>query len=186
MTTDQTTSLSQLAQRVQRLEDAEAIRDLKNHYARICDTGIDPDAITALYADQDDVTWRSNVFGSYRGRPEIHEYFTGISSQIRWAAHFMINPTVRVAPDGQTATGTWMLLELATMPALDNNADAPRHDAVIMTGYYRDEFVKVDGQWRFRSIHIDFDHVSNLDQGWARQPNRGADPKAVAAGLVGG
>ncbi|TYB40123.1 nuclear transport factor 2 family protein [Actinomadura chibensis] len=168
-----------LADRVARLEDAEAIRALKHHYARLCDTGLDADAITGLFAPDDDVVWQSNVFGTHAGRDAIHAYFSGIGDQIRWAAHYMVNPTVRVAPDGLTAEGTWLLLELATMPALDGFVG---NDAVIMTGFYQDRFRKVDGEWKFTRIQIDFDHVSNLDAGWARQPNRGGAPADVAAG----
>jgi hypothetical protein len=157
-----------LEARIQRLEDIEAIRGVKMAYAKLCDEGYDADGIVALFSDQHEVSWESDVFGHYHGRDEIHHWFDTVDAEILWALHLMINPQVEVAPDGQTATGRFYLLELATMTAL--GAGDP--DAVVMTGKYADEFVKVDGQWRFKRIVIDFEQASNLDQGWVKQPFR--------------
>lgn len=156
-----------LEARIQRLEDAEAIRDLKMTYAQLCDDGYDADGIVALFAE-DDVEWVSDVFGTYVGRDAIHEWFDNVDAEIRWALHFMTNPVVTVAPDGQTAKGSFYLLELATMTSLDGGEP----DAVIMSAKYDDDFVKVGDRWRFKRIHVDFEQTSNLDQGWVRQPFR--------------
>jgi hypothetical protein len=157
-----------LETRIQRLEDIEAIRDLKMTYAKLCDEGYDADAIVALFAEDDDVSWESDTFGNYHGRDEIHAWFDNVDAEILWALHLMINPTVQVAADGQTATGSFYLLELATMTSLGGGDP----DAVIMTGKYADEFVKVDGQWRFKRIVVNFEQASNLDQGWVKQQFR--------------
>jgi hypothetical protein len=156
-----------LERRIRRLEDIEAIRDLKMTYAKLCDEGYDADGILALFAE-DDVSWVSDVFGTYVGRDEIHAWFDNVDEEIRWALHFMINPRVEVADDGQTATGSFYLLELATMSA----AGGGDPDAVILTGKYADELVKVDGEWKFKRIEVNFEQVSNLDQGWVRQQFR--------------
>jgi hypothetical protein len=157
-----------LEARIQRLEDIEAIRDLKMAYAKLCDEGYDADGIVALFADED-VSWESDVFGTYRGRDEIHAWFDGVDAEIRWALHLMVNPRIDVAPGGRTAKGSFYLLELATMSA----ADGGEPDAVVMTGKYDDEFVKVGDEWRFKRIVINFEQVSNLDQGWVKQQFRG-------------
>lgn len=160
-----------LEARIQRLEDVEEIRNLKMAYAKLCDEGYDADGIVALFAEED-VSWQSDVFGTYNGRDEIHGWFANVDDEIQWALHLMINPVVEVADDGRTAKGSFYLLELATMSSPTN----PEPDAVIMTGKYRDEFVKVDGEWKFKRIEVNFEQASNLDQGWVRQQfrNRGA------------
>jgi hypothetical protein len=163
--------MSDLEARIQRLEDIEAIRALKMRYAKLCDEGYDADGIVSLFAEED-VSWVSDVFGTYRGRDEIHAWFDGVGEEIRWALHFMINPVVEVGADGTTATGSFYLLELATMSAPGGGEP----DAVVMTGKYADEFVKVGGDWRFKKIEVNFEQVSNLDQGWVRQQFRDREP----------
>lgn len=158
-----------LEARIQRLEDIQAIHDLKMTYAKLCDEGYDADGIVGLFAEGIDVEWVSDVFGTHIGRDGIQTWFENVSGEILWALHLMINPVIDVAEDGQTATGRFYLLELATMTAPDGGEP----DAVVMTGKYADEFVKQDGVWRFRRISVDFEQVSNLDQGWVRQQFRG-------------
>ena len=155
--------------RLQRLEDIEAIRNVKMAYAKLCDEGYDAEGIVALFARNTDVEWVSDVFGTHVGREGIHAWFDNVDEEIQWALHFMINPVVEVSDDGQSAKGSFYLLELATMSAPDGGEP----DAVIMTGKYSDDFVKEDGEWRFKRIEINFDQVSNLDQGWVKQQFRG-------------
>jgi SnoaL-like domain len=161
--------VSDLEARLQRLEDIEAIRNVKMAYAKLCDEGYDADGIVALFARNTDVEWVSDVFGTHEGPDGIHAWFDNVDEEIHWAVHFMINPVVEVADDGQSAKGSFYLLELATMSAPDGGEP----DAVIMTGKYSDDFVKEDGEWRFKRIEINFDQVSNLDQGWVKQQFRG-------------
>jgi hypothetical protein len=156
-----------LEARIQRLEDIEAIRDLKMTYAKLCDEGYDADGIVALFAEED-VSWESDVFGTYNGREEIHHFIDNVDAEIVWALHLMVNPRVEVAADGQTAKGSFYLLELATMTAIGDGDP----DAVVMTGKYANDFVKVGGEWRFKRIQLDFEQLSNLDQGWVKQPFR--------------
>ncbi|MGW6458374.1 nuclear transport factor 2 family protein [Streptomyces sp. NPDC055078] len=167
----------ELLARVQRLEDIKDIERLKSVYARTCDLGADPDALMALYAPEGDVVWRSNVFGEHRGHGAIHAWFSGVAGMMPWAAHFMVNPVIDIADDGLTAHGRWDLLEFATMTDGDSGPEA-----VIMTGWYEDDFRKIGGDWHFTGIRIDMQQMSALDRGWARQPFRGGDPAAVAAG----
>jgi limonene-1,2-epoxide hydrolase len=157
-----------LEERVARLEDIEAIKNVKAQYAYYCDKGYQAEGFTSLFTD--DAVWESNAFGTYHGKQEIYDFIDGLGkSQILWALHFMICPVVNVAPDGQNATGTWYLLELATM----TRPDGDERDAVIMTANYEDTFVKQNGEWKIKHVKVHFHQVSNLDQGWVEQPFRG-------------
>ncbi|NIH84888.1 nuclear transport factor 2 family protein [Amycolatopsis granulosa] len=171
--------MTDLLARLQRLEDLEAIRQLKSDYARTCDLGADPDALMALFAPDGDVAWRSNVFGEHHGHDAIHQWFSGVAGMMPWAAHFMVNPVIEVAASGDTATGRWDLLEFATMARADGSGE---FEPVLMTGWYADEFRKIDGRWYFSAINIDMQQMSAWDKGWVREPHRGGDPMAVAAG----
>jgi hypothetical protein len=157
-----------LEERVGRLEDLEAIKNLKHQYARYCDSGYDANGFASLFVE--DGIWDSNAFGVYRGRDEIFDFIAGLREEILWALHYMVNPIIDIADDGLSARGTWILLEPATMGGLDGSSE---RDAVVITANYEDEFVKVDGEWRFKKVKAHFHQVSNLDQGWVKQPFRG-------------
>jgi hypothetical protein len=159
-----------LEARLARLEDIEAIKALKARYAYYCDHGYDADGMASLFVE--DSTWTSNAFGTYHGREAIRAFQANISSQILWALHFMICPVVDVSDDGQNATGSWYLIELATMV---RGSDAPEpdvRDAVVMSAVYNDTFVREDGQWKFKKVEVEFHQVSDLDKGWVLQKFR--------------
>ena len=156
-----------LEQRLARLEDIEAIRNLKALYAHYCDHGYDPDGVASLFTK--DGIWESNVFGTYHGVESIHRFMAGISKVVVWALHYMTNPMIDVAPDGRSANASWLLFGPATMRrAADPNA----LDAVIQTGNYEDTLVKESGRWKFQHLKVHLHCVSNLDQGWVRQQFR--------------
>src|SRR5215813_11110473 len=60
------TRLERMERRLQALEDAEAIRNLKSRYAALCDDNYDADGIAALFAE--DATWESPGLGRFEGR----------------------------------------------------------------------------------------------------------------------
>ena len=81
----------------------EEIRRLKHVYAAACDRGYDPDGMTPLFTD--DAVWDGGVrFGRHEGLEAIRRFFAGVSSEIVWALHYMLNPVIDVAEDHETAT----------------------------------------------------------------------------------
>jgi hypothetical protein len=154
--------------RLARLEDIEAIKALKARYAYYCDHGYDADGMASLFVE--DSLWTSNSFGTYHGKAAIHKFQSTISSEILWALHFMICPTINVSDDGQTATGSWYLIEFATMT---RPSGADGNDAVVMSAVYNDTFVRENGEWRFKVVDVVFHQVSNWDKGWVLQKFRG-------------
>ncbi|MGH3501434.1 MAG: nuclear transport factor 2 family protein [Nocardioidaceae bacterium] len=163
-----------LERRIARLEDIEAIKNLKAQYALYCDNGYDADGVVSLFTE--DATWESNAFGSYEGKQAIHDFLTGLADEsIKWALHYVISPVVEVAEDGSSAHGRWYLLELGTLVGLD---DPSTRDPVIMTANYEDDFVKTDGAWKFTRVNARFHQVSNLADGWVKQPFRGSEGPA--------
>jgi len=71
----ESTRLAQLEQRVQALEDVNAIRHLKARYAAYCDDQYNPDGIAALFTE--DAVWESQGLGRFEGRDAIREFFRG-------------------------------------------------------------------------------------------------------------
>ena len=156
-----------IEERLARLEDVEAIKNLKARYAYYCDHGYDADGMAGLFVE--DSLWTSNSFGTYQGRAAIHEFQSKISSEILWALHFMICPVVDVSDDGETATGTFYLIEFATM----TRPVGEEKDAVVMSAVYTDKFVRENGEWRFKEVSVEFHQVSDLEKGWVLQKFRG-------------
>ena len=153
-------------ERIARLEDIESIRQLKHQYASYCDNGYMADSIAALFVD--DAVWESNSFGTYEGRDAIHGFITKIGNEIVFALHYMDNAVIDIAPDGQTAKGRWILFEPATM----TRGESGGTDSVVITADYEDDFVKVDGEWRFKKVKVNFHTVANLHEGWDKKPYR--------------
>ena len=67
--------LERVERRLQVLEDAEAIRNLKARYAALCDSQYDADGITMLFTE--DALWESPGLGRFEGREAIRNFFRG-------------------------------------------------------------------------------------------------------------
>ena len=151
-------------QRLSRIEDTEAVRNVKSMYAFWCDKDYNPVELGKLFVD--DAKWESNALGNYYGRAEIEGFFASVSARLTWAHHFMINPIVEIAADGHTATGKWALIDLVTLVRQDTG----KKDSVVITADYVDQFVKIaNGEWRFQAIRADLKLMAPLLEGWAEK-----------------
>jgi SnoaL-like domain len=75
MAQDDRFDLARLERRLQALEDAEAIRNLKARYAALCDAQYDADGIAMLFTE--DALWESPGLGRFEGREAIRGFFPG-------------------------------------------------------------------------------------------------------------
>ena len=65
--------LERLERRLQALEDAEAIRNLKARYAALCDANTDAHGLALLFTE--DALWESPDLGRFEGREAIRGFF---------------------------------------------------------------------------------------------------------------
>jgi hypothetical protein len=152
-----------LADRVRRLEEIEAIRMLKARYADICDTGYDPELIRPLFTR--DAVWDGGArFGRHEGIDAICDFFAGVSSQITWALHYLMAPIIELGDDGTSASGTWYLLEPCTIVT----DEGPR--AMLLMGRYADRYRKTEAGWKIEELVLDCQVLTPLDEGWIRTP----------------
>ena len=136
---------SDVERRVRVLEDLEAIRKLKARYCAACDDDHNPETLGTLFAE--DATWEATDMGRAVGRAAIQEMLgaVGRSGRIRNSAHHATNPILDV--DGDRATGHWRLIMLYTANQPDGSLRFLR-----IIGWYRESYVRVDGEWLFQSL----------------------------------
>jgi hypothetical protein len=139
---------SSLADRVRRLEDIEAIRQLKALYCAACDDNHNPERVAALFAT--DGLWEgANIGIRAVGHEAIKGYIGGVrdGGRIRNSAHIVTNPIIDVR--GDKATGEWRLVMLYTGLTPDGGLQYQR-----IIGFYRDEFVRAGDGWRFQALRV--------------------------------
>ncbi len=131
-----------LAARITRLEDLEAIKQLKARYCEICDDDHDPDRITSVFTE--DGVWEGKGIGRAEGHAEIRALFEGFQKAIRFSQHMTMNPVIEVQDD--SARGTWYFFGPFTM---EENSQA-----MWQACRYHEEYQKLDGQWLIKRLTI--------------------------------
>jgi hypothetical protein len=119
-------------------EEKAAIRELMSMYCFYSDSG-NADALVALFTAP--CMWDGGKWGRYETPAALHEFVvsatTGGEAKFR---HLNVNEIIRVTGDNASACSYIMVLNGAAQPP-----------APFFVGYYDDEFVKIDGHWRFKS-----------------------------------
>ena len=149
-------SLEELEKRVRALEDVEAIRKLKATYSAYCDDNYNPDKIAELFAQ--DAVWESEGLGRFEGREAIRGFFQGASKIYSFAVHYLLNPRIEV--DGDTARATWYTFMPCVM------ADGNR--AMWRSGIDDEEFVRMNGEWKFKRKSSRSRFSTPFEEGWAK------------------
>ena len=147
-----------LEERIQRLEDIEAIKNLKARYCALCDDNYEADGLAALFTD--DAVWDGGQLGVCRGREEIRVFFQKSPRAISFAIHQVANPIIEV--DGDSATGKWYLFQPCTF--------ARSAQAIWMAAKYRDKYLRVGADWLFEHVEIEIEFMTPFDEGWAKTP----------------
>jgi ketosteroid isomerase-like protein len=146
-----------LEARLRRLEDIEAIKQLKARYCAYCDDDYDADGLASLFTE--DAVWDGGgTFGRADGRDGVRKHFAGASDRVTIARHQVMNPIVEI--DGDSATGHWLLFQPCT------NAGSDGEQAMWLAATYADRYRRVDGEWLIAETLIDVAFFTPFDQGW--------------------
>ena len=148
--------IERLERRLQALEDAEAIRNLKARYAELCDDNYDADGIAALFAP--DAVWDSPGLGRFEGREAIRTFFRGAGGIFSFAIHYSLNGQIHV--DRDTAQAQWYLF----MPCTVADGNQARWRASIENERYR----RVDGTWLYTEKRSRPLMNTPFSDGWAK------------------
>jgi hypothetical protein len=141
------------------LKDIEALKKLKARYCHLLD-GRRWNELAELFTE--DATCDYGFFGVYNGRAEIMNKFFRelVESASSFMVHMVHNPLIEVR--GDSASGTWYLTAQTTMQ--------PVNQAVWVMGIYRDQFKRVDQQWKLSSLEFEFKYYTPYEDGWAKIP----------------
>jgi len=145
--------------RIQRLEDTEAIRTLKSRYhTYVNDT--DFDRVGSLFAS--DASLKLGYLmpdeNAIVGRDKIQVAFSAMKtstsqSQLKQFLHSHIVDLT--GPD--TASGTGMLYACYGVDA----------EAYVVAGKYSEDYVRLDGEWLFKTMNLALYFTVPLKLGWA-------------------
>ena len=155
-------SLEDLEKRVRVLEDIEEIKRLKARYCANNDRNTDPDrtydadSIVKMFTE--DAVFDLGMKGRFEGREKLRNLFTTAPQTASFSLHMVMNPVIEV--DGDTAKGTWYLFNPLTL--VEGNR------AAWGSARYDEEYVRVDGEWKFKSIKLTSIFRTPFDQGWAK------------------
>ncbi len=150
--------MATLEERLQRLEEIDAIRRLKQVYARTLDRFAPGDEFAALFTD--DRVLDLGPMGLFEGRPAIAEFFNGARETFSFFLHYTDGDIIDVLPSGTEATGTWYMWEPATR----------KGQAVLIAITYDEKYRKVEERWLFAYSRSTYHFVTPYESGWVRQP----------------
>lgn len=153
--------MTDLADRIARLEALAEIRDLKTRYARACDPYPDGALIATMFSE-DGVFDCGELFGVHRGRDAIREHFLRGPEVLKWALHLIESPLIEVGEDLRSATGTWYLWQPMTTWEGEGSATARWLAGEYHDTYRRDEL----GTWRFASVKLEIGIYATYEEGW--------------------
>lgn len=151
--------MATIEERLKRIEDIEAIKQLKARYAAFCDDNYNPEGIASLFID--DGIWDGGDLGKAEGHAAIVKFFQAAPSAFSFAIHNVMNPIIEV--DGDLATGRWYLLQPLTRKSRNGET------AMWLAGRYEDDYVRVGNQWKFKRLQFITRFLSPYDKGWARE-----------------
>ena len=146
------------ADRLQRLEDIEAIQQLIARYAKAVDHNGDPALVAPLFTE--DAVWHCEGIGHWETRDGIvRDIRPNCTTFMPWAIHYMTQPIVEVAADGVSATANHYLWELGKVAPAEGG---PTEDTWI-GGWYDSRCRKEGSVWKFARIDLTLKLFSPAD-----------------------
>ena len=148
--------LERLEERITRLEDLEAIKQLKARYCEICDDNHNAERITSIFTE--DAIWEGRGIGKAQGHVEIKALFENFQKTISYSQHMVLNPIIEI--HGINATAVWYFFGPFTF--FKNN------QAKWQAARYKEDYKKTDGEWKISHLCIKGPGMSaDYRAGWA-------------------
>lgn len=154
--------IDDLTLRVERLEGTRAVKKLQRAFGYYVDRGLWGEAAD-LFAD--DGTIEFGIDGVYAGKDRIREYLRRLHGGQEGLVYGQLNewvtlqPAIAIAPDGHSATARWRDLGMTGQY---------KSHAEWRDGIYENTYVREDGAWKIKSLHLYVNFVAPYAEGWAR------------------
>lgn len=163
--------LAAYRERVERLEDEDAIENLQATYGYYFDKGLWSD-VADLFSDQG--TFEYGQRGVYVGKERVRRALLLFGPEGlgpgRLNNHMQLQSIITVAPDGRTATARWQ----GMMMLGESGANG-----VWGVGQYENAYVKERGTWKISKLHFYVQAIADYDLGFSRGPLRMEGPSAL-------
>ena len=147
--------IKRLEARVQELDDREAIRDLRYRYHECFNEGRYED-VPDLFTDDGEIDFAH--LGRGKGKDYITTFFTQdiptLSSSYK---QFIHNIVLQV--EGDRGKGFSYLEAKAVYSG----------ESYLVCGRYDDEYVRVNGKWKFQKMYVTIYFMVPLSEGWAQE-----------------
>ncbi len=147
--------IHELERQLTELQDIEAIKQLKAEYCDICDDDHNQDRIVSIFAE--DGIWEGKGIARAEGHAELRALFKGFAERISFSQHNVFNPRIRV--QGDEAHGVWYFLGPFTFRQGNR-----QH---WLAARYEDDYVKIDGTWKFKHLRAFGRMAAPYEEGWA-------------------
>lgn len=158
-------------ERVERLEDQQDIEVLQSTYGYYFDKG--------MWEEVADLFARNGRFeygqrGVYIGQRRIERALLLFGPEGLAPGHLnnhmQLQAVIRVAEDGQTATGRWQGMVMLSEPGANG---------IWGVGIYENTYVKERGVWKIQSLHFYPTGMTDYDAGWTRSAIPMEGPSAL-------
>jgi hypothetical protein len=153
---------------VARADDYEELENLKSAYGYYLDKSLWAEVASLFAADG---SLEIGGRGVFVGRAKVHQSLNTYGPQGlppgRLFNHIIVQPVITVAPDGMTAK---MRSRAMVQTGVYGGA------GTWGEGIYEDEFVKIDGVWKFRSLHFYMIFATDYGKGWAKDAMANTKP----------
>jgi hypothetical protein len=146
--------LEAMKEKVQLLEDSEAIRRLKARYAQACDDKYNLDKLGELFAE--DAVWDGGeLMGTHNGKAAVLKFFKEIQNSITFGVHYFLMPHLTI--EGNKAQARWYVWMPATFAG---------NRAGWIAGFEDDRYVKTKGQWYVTYMKMNTLFQTPYEMGW--------------------
>jgi hypothetical protein len=151
------------------------IMNVQSAYNHYLDTGGVRKIATEIIAQKDPEV-RTDLAGIYEGIESVKRLWDGMANAVMSAAGVLgtvanSTPYIEVSQDGRTAKGLWHGFGPNSFPCAPYPGDEEKLTAFWIMVKYVIDFVKEDGQWRFRTYQLELYFRTPFEQGWIKQPD---------------
>ena len=156
--------LAAIDHRADRVADYDQLKNLQQIYGYYVDKALWDDVVD-LFAEDGSIELGFN--GVYAGKAAMKKYLYSLTDgkpgllKGQLNNHLQFSPVITIAPDGQTAKARW---QQWIMDGIYGAGSGGNWGA----GTYENDYVKEDGVWKIRNLHLYLRFYAPYEGGWTR------------------